>query len=219
MFAPVHTSLPTKPCVEEFCSMTVVPGADPQTLSLVCDTCGQAVDGIESSADHWPVIWAVISREGWGGSPLTIGPHHCPSCFGAATKRDEGIGGHLAPRGDQQWGATMTDVSLACVVRLRGQLDILFAPELREVLIDACKRHRNVVLDLRDVRLLDSTGLGQLVQARQLAESGGGRLCLVGPSAFLVSVLDTMRLSPTFDIFPEAADALRWLEAIQPPPG
>jgi anti-anti-sigma factor len=196
--------------------MTVVPGVDPHKLSLVCDTCGQAVDGIESSSDHWPVVWAVISREGWGGSPLTIGPHHCPSCFGAATEGRENGG---RPVGDQQWGVTMTDLPLACVVRLRGQLDILFAPELREVLIDATKRHRNVVLDLRDVRLLDSTGLGQLVQARQLAEGEGGRLCLVGPSAFIVSVLDTMRLSPMFDIFPETADALHWLEAIEPSRG
>ncbi|HEU5109708.1 MAG TPA: STAS domain-containing protein [Micromonosporaceae bacterium] len=196
--------------------MTVVPGADPQTLSLVCDTCGHAVDGIESSADHWPVVWAVISREGWGGSPLAIGPHHCPACFGAATEGNGSGGGQLIDLGDQQWGATMSDLALACVVRLRGQLDILYAPELREVLLDAGKRHRNVVLDLSDVRLLDSTGLGQLVQARQLAESAGGRLCLVGPSPFLVSVLDTMRLSPMFDIFPETGDAMRWLEATEP---
>jgi anti-anti-sigma factor len=196
--------------------MTVVPGVDPHTLTLVCDTCGQAVDGIESSSDHWPVVWAVISREGWGGSPLTIGPHHCPSCFGAATEAGDAAGDRSPTRGDQQWGVTMADVPLACVVRLRGQLDILFAPDLREVLIDATKRHHNVVLDLRDVRLLDSTGLGQLVQARQLAESGGGRLCLVGPSAFIVSVMDTMRLSPMFDIFPDTAAALHWLEAVEP---
>jgi anti-anti-sigma factor len=195
--------------------MTVVPGVDPHTLSVVCDTCGHALDGVESSTDHWPVVWAVISREGWDGSPLTIGPHHCPACFGAATEGIEAGGDRPAWRGDQQWGATLTDVPLACVVRLRGQLDILFAPELREVLIDATKRHRNVLLDLRDVRLLDSTGLGQLVQARQLAEGDGGRLCLVGPSAFIVSVLDTMRLSPMFDIFPEIADALHWLEAVE----
>jgi anti-anti-sigma factor len=199
--------------------MTVVPGVDPHTLSVVCDTCGQAVDGVESSTDHWAVVWAVISREGWGGSPLTIGPHHCPACFGAATRAGGEGGERPASQGDQEWGATLTDVPLACVVRLRGQLDILFAPELREVLIDATKRHRNVVLDLRDVRLLDSTGLGQLVQARQLAEGDGGRLCLVGPSTFIVSVLDTMRLSPMFDIFPETADALHWLEAVEPSRG
>ena len=47
--------------------MTVVPGAAPQTLSLVCDTCGQAVDGIESSVDHWPF------------EPKPVRPH-CETC-------------------------------------------------------------------------------------------------------------------------------------------
>jgi anti-anti-sigma factor len=191
--------------------MTAVPGADPQTLSLVCDTCGQTVDGIESSADHWPVVWALISRQGWGGSPLAIGPHHCPQCFGAAAEGDLS-----ARRGDEEWGARLVDDPRACVVRLRGQLDILFATELREVLVAATQRHHNLVLDLRGVRLLDSTGLGQLVQARQLAERSGGRLCLVGPSAFIVSVLDTMRLSPVFNIFPDTVEALRWLETDWP---
>jgi anti-anti-sigma factor len=189
--------------------MTVVPGPDPQTLSLVCDTCGHAVDGIESSADHWPVVWALISRQGWGGSPLVIGPHHCPQCFGAAE-----ADGRIIRRGDQEWGATLSNDPLACVVRLRGQLDILFAPELREVLLEAGERHRNVVLDLSEVRLLDSTGLGQLVQAHQLVEGNGGWMCLAGPSPFILSVLDTMRLARVFEIFPDSAEALHWLAEV-----
>ena len=64
--------------------MTVVPGTDPQKLSLVCDSCGHTLDGIESHVDHWPVVWALISRQGWAGSPLPIGPHHCPQCVGPA---------------------------------------------------------------------------------------------------------------------------------------
>lgn len=191
--------------------MTVMPGADPQTLSLVCDTCGQTVHGIESSTEHWSVVWAVISRHGWGGSPLTIGPHHCPQCFGAAATDDREL-----RRGDHEWGAELIDNAVACVVRLRGQLDILYAPELREVLLEAGNRHRNVVLDLHGVRLLDSTGLGQLVQAQQLAERRGGRLCLVAPSAFVLTVLETMRLAPLLDIFPEVNDALYWLRSIEP---
>jgi anti-anti-sigma factor len=203
--------------------MTVVPGRDPETLSLVCDTCGHVVDGIESGAQHWPVVWAVISRQGWGGSPLAIGPHHCPDCFGVdgSDGADGGPGRPVveAAGAERGWSAAISDEPQACVVRLRGQLDILFATELREVLVDAANRHRNVVLDLREVRLLDSTGLGQLVQARQLAEARGGHLCLVAPSPFIRSVLHTMRLDPVFEIFPEARDALRWLGTASRHPG
>jgi anti-anti-sigma factor len=187
--------------------MTVVPGAEPHTLSLVCDTCGQAVDGIESTTEHWPVVWALISRQGWGGSPLAIGPHQCADCFGGGA----GVQSQIR-RGDDAWGVSMTEDPLACVVRLSGQLDILYAHELQEVLADAADRHRNVVLDLRDVRLLDSTGMGQLVRARQAADVRGGSLCLVGPSPFIVTVLETMRLAPEFRIFPDTSDALSWLK-------
>jgi anti-anti-sigma factor len=122
-------------------------------------------------------------------------------------------------RGDEEWAAAITDDPRACVVRLRGQLDILFAPELREVLLDAGARHRNVVLDMGDVRLLDSTGMGQLVQAKLLAERRGGRLCLVAPSAFILTVLETMRLAAEFPVFPVTAAALDWLETVRPGPG
>jgi anti-anti-sigma factor len=90
---------------------------------------------------------------------------------------------------------------------------------LRDVLLDAGGRHRNVVLDMRDVRLLDSTGMGQLVQAKNLAEGRGGRLCLVAPSTFIVTVLETMRLAAEFPIFPVAADALAWLDSTHPSAG
>lgn len=60
--------------------MTVIPDAEGQLLSLVCDTCGQAVKDIDSPPDQWTVVWAVISRTGWTGTPLALGPHHCPQC-------------------------------------------------------------------------------------------------------------------------------------------
>ena len=85
--------------------------------------------------------------------------------------------------------------------------------------MDAGSRHQNVVLDLRDVRLLDSTGLGQLVQARQLARQKGGDLCLVAPAPFIRTVLGTMKLVPEFRTFAETADALRWLAEARRPAG
>jgi hypothetical protein len=60
--------------------VTLLPSLDGLSVSLVCDSCGQSVKDIESQFDHWPVIWAVIKRTGWTGSPLAIGPHHCAAC-------------------------------------------------------------------------------------------------------------------------------------------
>jgi anti-sigma B factor antagonist len=66
--------------------VTVLPGPDEQTMTLVCDTCGHAINAIECRPEHWPVVWAVISRTGWSGSRLAIGPHRCPYCDGAADR-------------------------------------------------------------------------------------------------------------------------------------
>jgi len=60
--------------------MTAMPGPTGRTLSLVCDGCGHAIEDIESPIMFWPVVWAVVSRSGWTGLPVPMGPHRCPQC-------------------------------------------------------------------------------------------------------------------------------------------
>jgi anti-anti-sigma factor len=199
--------------------MTGVPAPDGHSLSLVCDKCGHSVNAIESRAEHWPVVWAVISRTGWSGSPLVIGPHYCPNCNGSATGQFDGpaaAGAVAVSPITRSWNAGITDEPSACVVHLGGQLDLLVAGELREVLDEATTRHRCVVLDLRTVRLLDSTAIGQLVRASSGARARGGRVCLAAPSAAIRSVLETLRMDDHFEIFPDVDAALRWLSGRGP---
>lgn len=66
--------------------MTVVPGTDGQTMSLVCDSCGASVRDIESPCGQWPLIWAIVSVAGWTGTSLSFGPHYCPGCSGTVTR-------------------------------------------------------------------------------------------------------------------------------------
>lgn len=74
--------------------MTAVPSPDGQSLSLVCDGCGRTVPDIESPVQQWRVVWAVVSRTGWGGSRNAIGPHICPQCDPVpAGHPDPGSGG------------------------------------------------------------------------------------------------------------------------------
>lgn len=94
------------------------------------------------------------------------------------------------------------------VLVLRGDLDLLVEEPLRQVLTDACDQHRNVLLDLGDVRLIDSTGLGLLVRAHQAVKRNDGVVCLVAPSRFIQAVLHTMRLDPVFPIFQDLDAAL-----------
>jgi hypothetical protein len=85
--------------------MTLVPSPDGLNLSLVCDSCGHTVKDIESPAEHWSVVWAVISRTGWTGSPLAIGPHHCAECTDAAVP--DRPGGMPRRPGNGAWSASL----------------------------------------------------------------------------------------------------------------
>jgi anti-anti-sigma factor len=58
------------------------------------------------------------------------------------------------------------------VIRLRGELDIESAPELERVLLRARPAGQRVVVDLTELKFMDSTGLRVLLRARAAAEEG-----------------------------------------------
>jgi anti-sigma B factor antagonist len=76
------------------------------------------------------------------------------------------------------------------VVEVRGVLDLMAEPQLRETLqqvIDADARR--VVVDLANVRLMASSGLGTLVLMFKRLQDKGGVLCLAAPQPRVRSVL------------------------------
>jgi anti-sigma B factor antagonist len=70
----------------------------------------------------------------------------------------------------------------AIVIKLSGELDLATAPALEEELERASQSDGGVILDLRELEFMDSTGLSVLVRAHQAAEEAGRALSLVkGP--------------------------------------
>ena len=66
------------------------------------------------------------------------------------------------------------------VLALSGELDLASSPVLEEELENAFSSDsKMVVIDLRDLEFMDSTGLSVLVQAHQQAQDAGRQLCLV----------------------------------------
>jgi anti-sigma B factor antagonist len=64
------------------------------------------------------------------------------------------------------------------VVRLAGELDVATAPDFERVLMRQRPPHQRVVLDLAELRFMDSTGLRVLLQARRAAADGQWQLRL-----------------------------------------
>lgn len=65
------------------------------------------------------------------------------------------------------------------VVAARGELDLATAPQLEEVLLPALKDGGAVVLDLRALEFMDSTGVRVIVASHVAAGESGGSLVLV----------------------------------------
>ena len=66
----------------------------------------------------------------------------------------------------------------------------------------------NLVIDLQDVRFVDSSGLGSLVSGFKNASARNGNLKLSGLQPQVKSMFELTRLHRVFEIFPGAEEAL-----------
>ncbi|HZD31903.1 MAG TPA: STAS domain-containing protein [Candidatus Angelobacter sp.] len=100
------------------------------------------------------------------------------------------------------------------VVRLRGSLT-LGAPvdDLRQTLDHALNSgESNLVLNLSDVRWIDSSGVGVLVKSLATAKQAGGSLKLVNPSKPALQTLKMCNLLPLFEVYAEEPEAVESFE-------
>jgi anti-anti-sigma factor len=69
------------------------------------------------------------------------------------------------------------------LVSVHGELDLATAPELEAVLFGALERGGRVLVDLRDLAFMDSSGVRAIVAAHTRAEGDGQRFAVVRPRA------------------------------------
>jgi anti-anti-sigma factor len=89
-----------------------------------------------------------------------------------------------------------------------GELDLATSPRLREA-VEVClgESVRTLVIDLRDVTFIDSTGLRTLVFAKQLADDLGAGLLLGSPSDAVMQLLKLVGLENQFVIVDQGPGA------------
>ena len=84
---------------------------------------------------------------------------------------------------------------------LTGELDLATAYTFDRRLLDVEAQHPSlIVVDLRAVTMLDSTGLARLVSAQRRARRGGWRLVLVRGGRTVMRVLQTTRLDEMLEL-------------------
>jgi anti-sigma B factor antagonist len=89
------------------------------------------------------------------------------------------------------------------------RLDAHNSGELKALLLDTFVQGRkNILIDLKDVRFIDSSGLGALVSGFKNAISNQGGLKLSSLQTQVKSMFELTRLHRVFEIFPSSVEAL-----------
>jgi anti-sigma B factor antagonist len=73
----------------------------------------------------------------------------------------------------------------------------------------AGRGHKNIVLNLRDVSYMDSSGIGELVGSVSSLRKMGGDLKIVNPNMIVKKLLGTCRLDTIIDVRPDEGSALQ----------
>jgi anti-sigma B factor antagonist len=95
------------------------------------------------------------------------------------------------------------------IVSATGEIDLATVPALREAISEHIVAGRtNLLVDLRAVTFLDSTGLGVLVGAAKKAHGGGGCLRLVCDNDRVLRLLRITGLDRAIAVHPNVASAV-----------
>jgi anti-anti-sigma factor len=76
---------------------------------------------------------------------------------------------------------SISDRGGRAVVAVRGELDLATAPELEQAVLERLDAGQDVVLDLRELQFMDSSGLRVVVVAHARSTDGGPEFAVVRP--------------------------------------
>ena len=88
------------------------------------------------------------------------------------------------------------------LARLSGEVDVFVFPDIKDKLLGAVRAgHDRIIIDLKDVEYIDSSGLGVLVVTHKEARERGGRIAVVCPKPQLRRIFEITGLSKLFGVF------------------
>ncbi len=97
----------------------------------------------------------------------------------------------------------------AVVLRPTGDIDLARSPAFRrEIMAAQGEKPGRVVIDLRDVPYMDSSGLATLVEAMQFSRKNSVPLVLCGMQQRVRGLFEIARLHTVFRIVPGVDEAL-----------
>jgi len=103
-------------------------------------------------------------------------------------------------------------IALGYLVKVKGDVDMNSSTDVREALGQVFRQRSSsmkaLVVDLSQVRYMDSSGIATLVEALQTCMKQGLQLRLADLSPPVKDVFELARLAAVFEIYPSLNDAM-----------
>ena len=101
------------------------------------------------------------------------------------------------------------DVNGVTLCRVSGDIDISSSPDVKKTFDQVVSQKKDkVVINLKDVSYVDSSGLATLVEILKNLRSYGGKLKLSNLSSKVKGLFEITKLDKLFDIVAEEQDAV-----------
>ena len=96
------------------------------------------------------------------------------------------------------------------IIELSGEVDAQRSPEIKSKMRELIAEGKNkIVIDLEQVKYMDSSGLGVLVSGLKAARKESGDLKLTALQAEVQNIFELTQLNKVFEIFENQADAVK----------
>ena len=97
------------------------------------------------------------------------------------------------------------------IVYVSGDVDLYTSPQLRETVLDLFRKRGQdrIIVNLKDVHYIDSSGIASLVEGLQEAKKIKARFILVGLNEAPRHVLELTRLLNVFEVAPTEEEATK----------
>jgi len=93
------------------------------------------------------------------------------------------------------------------VIQLAGILDSTKATQIRREVADGVEQNAEIVLiDLKDVTFIDSSGLGALVVALKTVRAAGGKLYICSINEQVKMLFELTSMDRVFEVFSDRAE-------------
>jgi anti-sigma B factor antagonist len=98
------------------------------------------------------------------------------------------------------------------VISVDGEVDASNSTDLGDSLDQLlADGHKKLIVDLKDVKFIDSSGLGTLVRVYKHARADSGDVCLASLQPTVKRVFELTRLDRVFEVHPDSEAAVKKL--------